>query len=298
MNVKRAWMVLAVLVSAVAFADAGVAAATPAHRYQQGDTDYYLSLGDSLATGFQPDANGVGRSTANGFDHDLLPGLRLADLLHGRDLRLVELGCPGETTTTAIDGGVCAYSGATSQLDAAVTFLTEHRGHVPLVTVTLGANDVEDCASAAGIDAACVQAGLSAIQPNLARFAEALRKADPDAHTRFIGLNEYDPFLAAFLQGTAGQQLATQSVAVVDQLNRLLAADYTAAGFRVADVAGAFRMDDFTDQVTLAGVGQVPVNVANICELTFECAAAPVGPNIHPRNSGYRVLAQAIAARF
>jgi lysophospholipase L1-like esterase len=300
-NVKRTWMVLPVVVAVAGFLGAGVAAAAPASQHEQGShdqrsTDYYLSLGDSLSVGFEPDANGVGRPTAGGFDNDLLPGLRLADLLRGRNLALRELGCPGETTTTMINGGVCTIPQAKSQLDAAVAFLTAHRGHVPLVTIAIGANDVENCASATGIDPTCVQQGLAAIQTNLTTILDALHKADEGTSTRFIGLNEYDPFLAAFLQGTAGQQLAVQSAAVVDQLNSVLAAGYTPEGVRVADVSSAYRTDDFTDQAMLPGVGMVPVNVANICELTFECTAAPVGPNIHPQDSGYRVLARAVAA--
>jgi lysophospholipase L1-like esterase len=249
---------------------------------------YYVSLGDSLAVGFEPDSTGVERPTTHGFDHDLLA------LNRYHHLRLTELGCPGETTATMIDGGGCSYPKAKSQLDAAVAFLKAHRGHVALVTVTIGANDVENCATAAGIDATCVQRGFAAIRTNLPNIVSALRQADPHSRTRFVGLNEYDPFLAAFLQGQQGQQLADQSAAVVDQLNGVLATAYTGARFRVADVSSAFRTDDFTDQATLPGVGQVPVNVANICAYTFECTPPPVGPNIHPQDSGYRVMAEAV----
>lgn len=297
MKLKRTWLALPAVVVAAVFSITGVATASSASQ-SPGSTDYYLSLGDSLSVGFQPDAHGVGRPTDHGFDHDLLPGLRLVSLLHGRNLNLAELGCPSETTTTMINGGICTYPHARSQLDAAITFLTQHRGHVPLVTISIGASDVEDCGSATGIDAACLQRGLADIQTNLTTIVTALKKADPGTNTRFIGLNEYDPFLAAFLQGAAGQQLAMQSVTVVDQLNKLLAAAYGQAGFRVADVASAYRIDDFADQTTLPGHGQVPVNVANLCKLTFECDPAPVGPNIHPRDSGYLTMAGAVAAKL
>lgn len=286
MKLKHVGTVLSVLIAATMLGT-GVASATAGYHA----TDYYLSLGDSLSVGFQPDADG-GHATDHGFDHDLVAAIE-------RGFRLTELGCPGETTATMINGGICTYAGgATSQLAAAVAFLTAHRGHVPLVTITIGANDVENCASATGIDAACVQQGFADIQANLPVIVGALRAADSGVHTRFIGLNEYDPFLAAFLQGTAGQQLATESATVVDQLNGLLAGVYRVAGFRVADVSAAFRTDDFTDQAALPGVGAVPVNVATICELTFQCTAAPLGPNIHPTDAGYRVMARAVAARL
>lgn len=294
----RKWWAVPVAVAAAAaaiVAMTGTASATPAAS-KTVPIDYYLSLGDSLSVGVQPGADGTVAPTRHGFDRDLLPGLRVGDRLRGRNLRLTELGCSGESTQTMIDGGICDYHGASSQMDAAVAFLAAHRGHVPLVTVTIGANDVDECVTATGIDLGCVQRGFAAIAQNLATITARLTAADPNAHTRFIGLNEYDPFLAVFLQGTAGQQEAAQSVGLVDQLNELLGASYQNAGFRVADVAGAFRTGDSTDQVTLSGVGTVPVNVANICRLTFECTPAPVGPNIHPTNAGYRVMAAAVLA--
>ena len=57
-------------------------------------------------------------------------------------LELVKLGCPGETTTTMINGGICRYAGG-SQLKAAEAFLRAHRGRVLLVTIDIGANDPE-----------------------------------------------------------------------------------------------------------------------------------------------------------
>lgn len=290
MRLKRVAVLLSVLAATAGFLGAGSASAAS----HQDNTDYYLSLGDSLSVGFEPDANGIGAPTTHGFDHDLLPALQLRDLLRGRAERLVELGCPGETTTSMIDGGVCTYPHATSQLDAATAFLVQHRGHVPYVTITIGATDVENCATATGIDPACVQQGLTAIGTNLPTILSRLQAADPGVGTRFVGLNEYDPFLSAFLAGAAGQQLAHQAAAAGDLLNNVLGTAYTAAGVRIADVASVFRSDDFADQTTLPGAGQVPVNVATICRFTFECAAAPVGPNIHPRDSGYRLMALAV----
>ena len=64
-------------------------------------------------------------------------------------LKLVKLGCPGETTSTMINGGICHYDGG-SQLKAAVAFLHAHRGRVLLVTIDIGANDPEHCAGQQG----------------------------------------------------------------------------------------------------------------------------------------------------
>jgi lysophospholipase L1-like esterase len=274
-----------IVIAAVAIA--GLTAAPASATPQQ---NYYLSLGDSLSVGFEPDGTGVGHPTSHGFDNDL----KASD--HG--LTLAELGCPNETTTSMINGGVCGYAGVSSQLAAATRFLAAHAGHVRLVTVDIGATDVENCVQGTAIDPTCVQQGLAAIQTNLATIVTTLREADPYDATRFIGLTEYDPFLASYLQGPAGQQTAAQSIALAGQLNQIITAGYTSAGYRVADVSGAYRTTDSTDMVPLPGFGQVPVNVATICQLTFMCAAAPVGPNIHPNDNGYAVIANAVAAQL
>jgi hypothetical protein len=39
----------------------------------------------------------------------------------------------------------------------------------------------------------------------------------------------------------------------------------------------------------------VPLNVATICNLTWECVP-PQGPNEHPNASGYQVIANAFLA--
>ena len=42
----------------------------------------------------------------------------------------------------------------------------------------------------------------------------------------------------------------------------------------------------------------MPVAVAEVCRLTWMCAAPPVGPNIHANQAGYAVIAQAFASAF
>ena len=59
---------------------------------------YYLSLGDSLAQGVQPEPepNGPNTPTKQGYPDQLYPTLRAAN----PTLQLQKVGCPGETTTT------------------------------------------------------------------------------------------------------------------------------------------------------------------------------------------------------
>ncbi|HEY7012271.1 MAG TPA: hypothetical protein VH480_05935, partial [Streptosporangiaceae bacterium] len=107
---------------------------------------YYLALGDSLAQGVQPNASGVSVMTRDGY-----PDQVYAALHPGRPgLKLVKLGCPGETTTSMINGGICRYPGG-SQLATAVAFLQAHRGRVLLVTLDIGANDPEHCGGQPGL---------------------------------------------------------------------------------------------------------------------------------------------------
>ena len=62
---------------------------------------YYLALGDSLSQGVQPDAAGTSVETAHGYPDQLYAVLHRSQPA----LRLVKLGCPGETTGTMIHGG-------------------------------------------------------------------------------------------------------------------------------------------------------------------------------------------------
>ena len=132
---------------AVAVAAAVTACSGPATSHHvAAPASYYLALGDSLSRGVQPDAAGTSVETGQGYADQLYAMLRRGQPA----LRLVKLGCPGETTATMIHGGICKYRGG-SQLAAAVAFLSAHRGHVRLVTIDIGANDPEDCGSWASL---------------------------------------------------------------------------------------------------------------------------------------------------
>ena len=107
---------------------------------------YYLALGDSLAQGVQPNAAGVSVATPDGYADQVYAALHPSR----PGLRLVKLGCPGETSTSMINGGICRYRGG-SQLATAVAFLQAHRGRVLLVTLDIGANDPENCGGRPGL---------------------------------------------------------------------------------------------------------------------------------------------------
>jgi lysophospholipase L1-like esterase len=252
---------------------------------------YYLALGDSLSRGVQPDAAGASVETGQGY-----PDLVYATLLASHPaLRLVRLGCPGETTKTMMHGGICHYS-AGSQLAAATAFLRAHRGHVFLVTIDIGANDLEDCGNRPSLTqlASCI-GQLPKATANVAAILASLRAAAGPG-VRIVGMNYYLPALAEWRSGLLGRATAKLSEKFAVAYDDLLKRAYGQAGITVANVFEAFETTNFGDPITVPGIGSVPRNVARICQWTWECAPPPRGPNQHANAAGYRVIAGAILA--
>ena len=246
---------------------------------------YYLSLGDSLSTGVQP----IGPEdfqfrTDEGYSDQL--GELAREWLPG--LTVVKLGYPGESTTTMLDGSLFAYPHG-NQLSEAVAFLRRHRDEVAFVTLDIGFNDFPTR------DLAGIAPGLEAVGRNLPGISSSLREAaGPD--TPIAGMTIYDPFLAGWVSGPDGQDLARASVYEgVLPINAGLTAIYAAAGLAVADVEGAFATSDFETMVPLDGFGFVPVNVARIHEWTWAGWPPPLGPDPHANARGYRAIAEAFA---
>src|SRR5271165_448934 len=241
---------------------------------------YYLSLGDSLAQGMQPDAAGLTVDTDQGYA-DQLYAIEKARI---RGLRLVKLGC-------GTAGG--------SQMTAAEEFLRAHRrpGEVALLTLDIGANDVDGCETESTIDAVCVIRGADRISTNLPVIMRRLRRAAAPG-TPMAAMTLYDPFLQLYLT-PGGQTEAISSDEYAHNVNEGLARLYRVGGFLVAHVDTAFRTYDVHRMTSLQGQSHpVPVAVAEVCRLTWMCAPAPVGPNIHADVAGYGVIAHAFATAF
>lgn len=245
---------------------------------------YYLALGDSLAVGVQPDADGRSLPTSDGYADQLYERLRRTD----RGLQLVKLGCSGENTTTMLNGGICGYQGG-SQVAAAASFLRAHAGRVRLVTVDIGANDLNHCAqNAQEVDLSCAVDGLGSIGTNLPTMLGLLRAAAP--RVPVLAMNYYDPFLYAWTLGSSGPRTAIGTVALIAAVNQQLEDTYHQFGARVVNVQDAFSTTDLLRTVQ-TDRGRLPVAVARICAWTWMCADAPFGPNIHANRAGYRVIA-------
>jgi lysophospholipase L1-like esterase len=250
---------------------------------------YYLALGDSLAQGVQPNTMGTSVETQQGYPDQVYAALHRSH----PGLRLVKLGCPGETTSTMIDGGICRYPGG-SQLAAAIAFLRAHRGHLLLVTVDIGANDLEDCGSQPDLIKiiSCFVTDVPGAVSHLATIMARLRSAAGPS-VRMAGMSYYLPALAEWRDGSSGQATARLSERLEAGYNELLEHAYADYGARVANVFGAFDSGDFGNQATVPGIGKVPRNVALLCRWTWACTAPPRGPNQHANTAGYGVIADA-----
>ncbi len=278
MRLRRSVSSLLVVVAALAFA---VVTAAPAPA--DGSPHYYLSLGDSLARGYMP---GPG-DTDQGYADDLFATLKAKD----PDLQLVKLGCSGETTGTMIAGGRCAdrYPVGSSQLDAAEAFLRAHAGSVRYLTIDIGANDVDGCATGGSIDPVCVTQGILTITANLQKILDGLVAAAGANLPRSAGMTYYDPFLAAWLGSLQGKAVAIASVGLLEAVNTAEATLYSLHGFQIADVATAFHSTDFLTRRAVAPYGAQPLNVAYICQYTYMCSVG----NIHANVAGYQLIANA-----
>jgi lysophospholipase L1-like esterase len=292
---RRIAATLAVVITVITMTVAGAVPALASHVAKAGGTTttYYLSLGDSLAQGVQPNSKGVSVETKAGYPNQLATALRQTN----PSLRLVKLGCPGETTATMINGGICAYA-AGSQLAQAVRFLKQHGAQTQLVTIDIGANDLNKCVALPTLAqiAKCLGKVIPKTVTRLGQIMAQLRAAYPGT---IIGMSYYVPQLAGWLQGTkAGRQLARAGVVLGGAFNNELTGVYTKFGTPVANVFAAFRTKDFKDKVKTPAFGTVPLNVATLCSYTWMCAPPPVGPNEHANVLGYGVIANTFFKKY
>ena len=119
----------------------------------------------------------------------------------------MNFGCGGATTTSLVSsigcpdvlphtaGGVTYPT--TTQEAAAVAFLTAHRGHIGLITVSIGGNDVTACATQAN-PISCVSTAVAGITKNVTSLAVALRAAAGPG-VPLIGLTYPDVILGSYV---------------------------------------------------------------------------------------------------
>lgn len=245
---------------------------------------YYLSVGDSLAFGFQAakfeqelKAHTYSAASFNtGYSDLVLKALQAST----PGIAGTNLGCPGETTTTYLLGGCpttkagealhASYAG--SQDAAAVAFLHQHSGP-GLITVALGANDLNDTLeSCPDLAVSCIEPKLPAVftqvQTNLTKIVADLHAAAPDA--KIVVLQLYNPYAVS----------VSASDLVAQALNEQIANAAKASGATLADAYPVFNPGGATENATL-------------CRLTAYCTALK---DIHPTDAGYAELAKLFLA--
>ncbi len=254
---------------------------------------FYLDVGASASLGFQP--TGVphhnGARTNTGYANDLV----FREALRGVTLTLDQIGCPGETvesmlSTTTADH---CYQLPMTQLRRAEQILQADKGQTGLVTIDLGFNDIRVCLNHIPASSTCVAGALAHVAADLPVIVRDL-KSSAGPNVRFVGLLYNDPYLGYFLDGARGPAAATYTLESMDRLNAVMAHVYQAEGVAVANVPALFQTD-VTTRVPVDNVGVIPQNVAAACAYTWFCYTTPFGPDDHPNDAGYSLIAQAIA---
>ncbi len=251
-----------------AFAPAALAASSAQPNWPTGLKQHYLALGDSLAFGFQPNGD-----FTNGYVDDLFQIIQSEGVIDKTNL-----GCPGENSSTFITGGICSYSPFSSQLAAAEAFLQANASKVSPITLDIGANDVLpdinpfNCT----VNKTKFDSDLATLNTNLTGTILPDLKAALTINGRVTGdlvlMNYYNPF----------QNICPNTTHFTRRLNDVLTADTKAFGFFIVNVFGAF--------------GGAATPNPNICTYTWMCTPPPLGPNIHPTDLGYTVIANTFAA--
>lgn len=231
-----------------------------------GPKKHYLALGDSLAFGYQPDLV---------FNHGYADDL-YADLKSHGVQSLANMGCPGETSSTFINGGcpvpyLRKYPYVGAQLNAALLYLSLLKGSVSPVTLDIGANDVlpDINTSNCSINVSKFNADLATVDANLRQTILPKLHAALTENGQSVGdlavMNYYDSY----------QNICPNTVPYVQLLNQHLASDVAGYG-TVVDVFTAF--------------GGATTPNPNICADTWECS---IFKNIHATTPGYSVIANA-----
>jgi lysophospholipase L1-like esterase len=260
---------------ALAFVAGALAATTPGAAAASKAT-YYVSVGDSLAQGYQPIGGPLSPLGVDGYAQGYANQLFKAVRGRYEQLQLVKLGCGGETTRTMVLGAVWCGFPAGSQVAQAEAFLNVHRGEVAFVTIDVGANDTFEYGDQA------VPTILTYLPQILGRLRAAAGPGVP-----IIGMSYYGVGLPGVWNATHDLAAVQGYVAQVGAFNDLLESIYASAADPVADVEGAFQVTDTTL------VGGTPLDVLREWQGTWICAPPPHGPDIHANSAGYGVIAEA-----
>jgi lysophospholipase L1-like esterase len=288
-NVLRCVRVVALSAAVLASFATLVAAGSTNAGADPAVSAFYLDIGGSASLGVQPT---VGYPKGQRTDDGYADYLVTLEATKGVTLDLHEIGCSGETTNTMLHGGDKCYVSPDTQLNEALSFLQSHHDDDGLITIDLGFNDLRPCFHNWSTDQKCVMRQLATVRAQLTEIIDLMSDvAGPNV--RFVGVGHYDPFLGDALNGQIHSVVAVRSLTVIRHLDQVLSTVYRSFGIPMANVGQAFEINS-TSPVAIVGLGTVPENVAEVCQLTWMCQPEPLGPNIHPNAAGYETIAAAI----
>ncbi len=296
--------------------------AAPAHTNASLAPPYYLSLGDSYATGYQPT---VGGST-KGYT---------AVVAKAQHLSLVNFGCGGVTTTMiltyvgCLPGAQPAFSDGwnsgnitNTQEANALAFIDAHPGQVKLVTVTIGGNDVVSCSWVSFATLwNCIVTTTSTMATNVGQLVsdlDAHLTAAGDTGALIVGSTYPDTYLAYGLNPNTTYLGFLSTDGFNYHINSTLNTAYTSVSRgRFVDVTNAPYVHG--KLAATAGMNTNPYAVDSslnyywtgpkyldarymwitmaqeeICQLTFACSQS----DPHPTTKGYKFIGGLINAKI
>jgi lysophospholipase L1-like esterase len=303
------------LVCVAALAAFGTLALAPAAGAKSAPSTY-LALGDSLAYGyhaaqFQEELKSKGFVEAANFHDGYVDDFGAALHLFNPKLKVVNDGCPGETTETMIHGsGVgpeyCAggptgtpfpkaflhhaYPG--TQLEDALAVAKEPG--VNTITIDIGANDILQFLGATcgfpttfSCTPAQVEAEIGHVTANVGFILAQLRAAAPKAKIIFV--SQYNPYPTVLSPEGTGD-------ATVEALNGAIKAVAATDGVSFANTA---RVINFSG----THGGPESGDIHTVCLFTAMCPGGTFNPaspsaDIHPTKLGYAAMAGVVAATY
>ncbi len=136
-----------------------------------------------------------------------------------------------------------------------------------------------------------MHAVLPKVSARLTSIVQTLREvAGPDV--QIVGATYHDPLLFLWTIPGIDHDLVVANADVWGAFNLMLKETYAGLGVPVADVDAEFSSTHFDTIVHVRRFGDVPINVARICQWTYAYSEA-FGHDPHPNTIGYAAMTRA-----
>jgi lysophospholipase L1-like esterase len=245
-----------------------------------GDQTYYVSIGDSYAAGYRPNADGPGSTSDDGFVYQVHD-----KLARSRDgWATVNFACSGETAYAMTFEPGC-------QPGALADFIEAHSDRIGLVTVAMGGNDVMRCLNEGDAESAqrCAEVEVPRVVLSVDYLLSRIR-ATVGERVPIVGVSYINVFVADRLApDPVSQRRASFSVALFENfLNPALRQAYSKYGASFVDSTALVGADlPPTDKSALPGHGTVAASIGRICALSYYCSRG----DPHPNREGHALIA-------